>query len=98
MTTTISPQTVIDFAEIRFDQCQSEFKANPNSVNWKKLLSAMFIHQQVQYTAHRAGMNDIFELCEKLAECEHVGQWGNVISTETTGVDLLTALREYAVF
>ena len=98
MTTTISPQTVIDFAEIRFDQCQSEFKANPNSVNWKKLLSAMFIHQQVQYTAHRAGMNDIFELCEKLAECEHVGEWNNIISTETTGMNLLSALREYAVF
>jgi hypothetical protein len=98
MKTTIAPATVIDFAEVRFDQCQSEFKANPNSVNWKKLLSAMLIHQQVQYTAHRAGMNDIFALCEKLAECEHVGEWNNIISTETTGKNLMTALREYAVF
>jgi hypothetical protein len=98
MKTTIAPATVIDFAEVRFDQCQSEFKANPNSVNWRNLLQAMFIHQQVQYVAHRAGMNEIYELCEILSQHEHIGGWDDAISIHSTGMKVQDALQEYAVF
>jgi len=75
---------------------QKAFNKTPNATNWQVCLRTMFAHQQIEWAIRTSAVDR-----EKLAfdlTANPLGEWSNVISRATVGMDTKQALQEFAVF
>lgn len=75
---------------------QKAFTKTPNATNWQVCLRTMFAHQQIEWAIRTPAVDR-----EKLAfdlTANPLGEWSNVISRATVGMDAKQALQEFAVF